>query len=170
MKRLMLLRHAEAAPTAAGQKDIDRVLTARGIEDCVRIGRYLAEKRWTPDLALCSTARRVRQTWEFVSAELIADISSDYAEALYLATPTQLLAAVATAPTASDTIILINHNPAIGQIAQSLAARTPDGLSHRLGVEFPTAALAVFDIDTTDWSALATAPIEIAAFAQPAEL
>ncbi|HZI98950.1 MAG TPA: histidine phosphatase family protein, partial [Actinomycetales bacterium] len=61
-RRLLLIRHAKAAPDDDGG-DHGRGLTARGRRDAAAIGRWLADNDLVPDLVLCSDARRARETW-----------------------------------------------------------------------------------------------------------
>jgi phosphohistidine phosphatase SixA len=64
-KRLVLLRHASAAAGASGgAPDRERPLDARGREQAARAGARLAALGWAADLALCSPARRARETLE----------------------------------------------------------------------------------------------------------
>ena len=68
LRRLVVLRHAKSAwpetcPT-------ERPLAPRGCRDAPAAGRWLREADCVPDLVVCSTARRTRQTWELAAAEL----------------------------------------------------------------------------------------------------
>ena len=66
MKRLCLLRHAEALPAVPGvMDDKGRVLSAQGKKEALAAGVFLNEK-FRPDYALCSTAQRTRQTLDGV--------------------------------------------------------------------------------------------------------
>jgi phosphohistidine phosphatase len=51
MRRLLLLRHAKAAPPAGGD-DHERALTDRGREDGRRIGDLIAARGLVPDLLI----------------------------------------------------------------------------------------------------------------------
>lgn len=64
----VVLRHAKSAwPT--GVADHERPLAPRGRRDAPAAGRALAESDCLPDLALCSTAVRARQTWELAARQ-----------------------------------------------------------------------------------------------------
>ena len=69
-RQLLLLRHAKAVIGEAGMEDFDRPLAERGRKAAGVMGRYLAEHDLVPDLALCSPARRTRETWEIAAREL----------------------------------------------------------------------------------------------------
>ena len=67
-RRLLLLRHAKSAwPDLA---DSERPLNDRGRRDAPAMGRWLRDKGYVPDLVLCSTAQRTRDTWALVAGEL----------------------------------------------------------------------------------------------------
>ena len=61
MLRMILFRHAKAARHAGGG-DHERPLETRGQKAAARMGRWLAESPWRPDLAVTSDARRTRET------------------------------------------------------------------------------------------------------------
>ena len=66
---LVVLRHAKAAGEP-GVNDTQRPLTGRGRRDAGAAGRWLLAQGIRPDLVLCSSARRTRETWEQVSAAM----------------------------------------------------------------------------------------------------
>ncbi|MGW3729375.1 SixA phosphatase family protein, partial [Streptomyces sp. NPDC000851] len=63
LRRLVVLRHAKSA-WPLDVADHERPLAPRGRRDAPAAGRALAEADCLPDLALCSTAARARQTWD----------------------------------------------------------------------------------------------------------
>ena len=67
MRRLILLRHAKSDRSRSGERDHDRVLAKRGRGAAPRMGAYMASHGLRPDLVVCSTAVRARETWELVS-------------------------------------------------------------------------------------------------------
>ncbi|CAN0501767.1 unnamed protein product, partial [Laminaria digitata] len=70
MKRLYLLRHAKSGWDDPGQDDFDRPLSRRGLRSSPLMGRYMQNLGYAPSIALCSPARRTRETWELVRAAL----------------------------------------------------------------------------------------------------
>ena len=62
MRQLILLRLAHAEQASTGQADFDRPLAKRGSHAAPEIGRFLREASLIPDLAICSTAKRTRET------------------------------------------------------------------------------------------------------------
>ena len=61
-KVLILFRHAKAEQVL-GKPDHERELTGRGQRDARAAGAWLHEHELGPELVLCSTATRTRQTW-----------------------------------------------------------------------------------------------------------
>ena len=72
MKTLWLLRHAKASQGGDGLADRDRPLNARGRDAAARIGRHLAEREVCPELVLCSSALRTRETVELDAVAQVA--------------------------------------------------------------------------------------------------
>src|SRR5260370_41087711 len=64
----MLLRHAKS--DWPDVPDLDRPLAKRGRRDAPRIGRWLRDHGYLPEVVVCSAARRTRQTWKLVAPEL----------------------------------------------------------------------------------------------------
>ncbi|MFE6686352.1 SixA phosphatase family protein [Streptomyces sp. NPDC057743] len=67
--RLIVLRHAKSA-WPEGVPDHERPLAGRGRRDAPAAGRWLRQRHCAPDVVLCSTSRRTRETWERIAAEL----------------------------------------------------------------------------------------------------
>ena len=72
MKRLLLLRHAKAE--RGGADDLKRALEKRGIKDSARMGRFLRDDIYIPELILSSNSTRTRQTLEDVVHQLVDSI------------------------------------------------------------------------------------------------
>ena len=62
MLSMLLLRHAKSSWDDPALADFDRPLAPRGEEAALRMGAYMAAHDLLPDLILCSTAQRARQT------------------------------------------------------------------------------------------------------------
>ena len=154
MPVLFLLRHAKTDWDDTALEVLDRPLNRRGREAAPRMGREIALRGWAPDHALVSPARRARQTWELASAEFPRPVATAYDRRLYLASPETLLAALRSIEGATETAVLVGHNPGIGELAISLAGPGSDGAAlEAMHVKFPTAALARFTFAGT-WADL----------------
>ncbi len=150
MTHLLLMRHAKSDWTDAVLEDHDRPLNDRGRRDAPRMGRLLAAEGLMPDLVVCSTAVRARQTLEGLAAGGgLGEAAVVHEASLYLASPGTILAvaraAVGDAGGEPERVLLIGHNPGMEELASRLAGRF---------VRFPTATVAVCDLATIDWADL----------------
>ena len=172
MKRLLLLRHAKAEQH--GKDDHARRLTERGLRDAARMGAFLHEHGDVPDLVLCSTSARTRETWQQASEELGGAPKIEFLKPLYLAPVKTVLAIVQKADDAARTVLVIAHSPGTEETAGALA-RTSSDKDERSRLEaikekFPTAALAVLDFDIVHWSGVKPGSGALAAFVRPKDL
>jgi phosphohistidine phosphatase len=141
MDRLILLRHGKAEADAASGQDFDRALTDRGRRDAALVARALAEAGAEPDLVLVSPAARAAQTWDAV-APAFPRAKVESALALYDISPDDILR-LAMAE-AARTVMVVGHNPGLGQLAAWLAQEAPASEDRqRMALGFPTAAAAV---------------------------
>jgi phosphohistidine phosphatase len=154
MKRLLLLRHAKSSRDNARLQDFDRPLAKRGREAAPEIGRHMRKAGWLPDLVLCSTAKRTQETAELVMAELGGHAKVHFVDALYVAAPEQMLKEIHGVDNKIGTLLVVAHNPGTAQLANHLAASGDKKALQHLRAKYPTAALAVFEIDADSWSKL----------------
>ncbi|MFD8305941.1 SixA phosphatase family protein [Streptomyces sp. NPDC059690] len=154
LRRLVVLRHAKSA-WPAGVPDHERPLAPRGRRDAPAAGRALAEADCLPDLALCSTAVRARQTWELASAQWGTPPPVRRDARLYAAEPADLLDAVHEVSPEVETLLLIGHNPALEELVLELAGDGLDDALDEVRAKFPTSAIAVLAWHGTTWRALA---------------
>lgn len=150
MKRLIVMRHAEAGRAPAGRGDRDRPLTPKGVADARAMGRWLSEKGLTANTACVSPARRTRQTWDEVSAAF-PDARLDCDDDLYDAGPETLRRAVDKAT--GEAFLLLAHNPGIHALCFDLLAESgaAPGEVDRLQRGFPPGAVAVFRREADRW-------------------
>jgi len=166
MPRLLLLRHAKAERARAGDKDHSRALSKRGRRDAEEMGRRIAESGERPELLLCSTSERTRQTWHLVQPALADPIEPRFMRTLYEAE--DYLDILRAEGGNAQSVLLIGHNPAIQGTAVRLVAepRTVDGAD--VSAQFPTAALAILESDA-GWAELKPAMMRLVAFIRPRE-
>jgi phosphohistidine phosphatase len=127
-------------------------LEPRGRRDVQRLADWIGEHRIAPALVLCSPALRTRQTLDLVAGAFPAPPEVEFEEALYLATATGLLGRLRQLAPATDSAMLIGHNPGLYELALFISELSGGPLMARLG-GFPTSALAIFSLQT-DWSGL----------------
>jgi phosphohistidine phosphatase len=165
MRRLMLLRHAKS-DHARGLADIDRPLAARGREAAPRMAAYLAAEGLVPDLALVSSSRRTRETWDLVGPALDA-VEARFDPRIYEAPDSRLLEVLREVGPGVRTVLMIGHNPGFADLARSLVGYGDRYAFARLIEKYPTAALAVIDFDAEDWAAVAPRAGRLERFVTP---
>ena len=134
--------------------------------------RHLTRAAAAPDLVLCSTAMRTRQTLALVLLEMTAKPAEIlYEDALYLATPSQLRARLAAVATTVGHVMIVGHNPGLHALALELTGTGPKRAVVQLAKKFPTAALAVIDFpDAAEWHGVQPAGGTLRTFVTPRDL
>jgi len=151
-RRLLLLRHAKSA-YPQGVADIDRPLGPRGREAAPLMGGYIAREGLRPDLAMVSPARRTQETWGAVRP-FLDGTREDTVPSIYEAPSARILDAIRSAPDDVKTLMVIGHNPGLGEAALRLVGDGPKELRRDLREKFPTAALAVIEFEADRWEAI----------------
>ncbi|MFC8346963.1 SixA phosphatase family protein [Streptomyces sp. NPDC057280] len=154
LRRLVVLRHAKSA-WPEGVRDHQRPLAPRGLRDAPAAGRALAEADCLPDLALCSTAVRARQTWDLAAAQWGTPPPVRHDARLYGADVPELLEVVHEVSAEVETLLLVGHNPGLEELVLELAGDGLDDTLDTVRVKFPTSAIAVLAWRGTAWEALA---------------
>jgi phosphohistidine phosphatase len=168
MLRLLLLRHAKASPGESGLADFDRHLIPRGRRAGAAIGQYMAARKLAPDLILCSSSRRTRDTLAALLPFIKGDTDIHLTDELYESTVESYLATIRKRGGTAATLLIVGHNPAIEETAAELLARNKSGGTTAL--RFPTAGLGVIDFDIADWSALKPSTGKLLVFVEPKTL
>lgn len=140
MQELILLRHAEALPAAAGDDDRSRTLSPHGEQEALAAGRWLASHGARPDRVLCSPAARARRTAELAIRALAPDAAIGLSEDVYEATPGELLALLDQHADARC-VLLVGHNPGIERLVALLVEGRSDEFRG-----MPPAGLAVLHL------------------------
>ena len=166
-RRLYLLRHAKSSWKDADLADHDRPLAGRGRRAADAIADHMREEAIVPELVLCSTARRARETCERIRPALGA-ATVRYEPGLYGASATSLLERLRRLPDDVASVLLIGHNPAIEELAVTLARPSPR--RRDLELKFPTGALATLTGPLPSWRGLDHDSAELVAFVRPRDL
>jgi phosphohistidine phosphatase len=142
--RLFLLRHAKAAWALPGQKDFDRTLDDAGFSGAEIVADLAADHGFTPDLILCSTAVRCRQTAEAFRRAIEEDLDISYIDALYAGAADVYRNIIAGQDVAS--LMIVGHNPVIEEIfRESLGEQAA---YDAIPAGYPAGALAVIDFQS----------------------
>jgi phosphohistidine phosphatase len=164
MKRVYLVRHAKSSWKHPELADRDRPLAGRGKRAAKGIAKHIRAQELEPELVLCSTARRARETLERIEPELGRGPVRMERE-LYGASADDLLALLRRLPDDVGSVLVIGHNPGIHELALELAGPAPE-----LAGKFPTAALATLTFDGSAWRELGPETTELVELTRPRDL
>lgn len=127
MMDLILWRHAEAQDAPDGMDDLQRALTARGEKQAARMAAWLDRQLPSGLRVLCSPARRTEQT-----AQALGRKYKLRAELLPGGKPQELLELVQW-PKAKGAVLVVGHQPVLGETIAQLLGLPPDGCAVRKG-------------------------------------
>jgi phosphohistidine phosphatase len=145
VKRLTLMRHANAQWKDPQISDFDRPLNRRGISEAEAMSRRLIDLKLIPTIMLVSSARRAQQTADIVARELgVAPRNIRTDESLYLAAAEDILRVIQTTGPRIPHLMIVGHNPGISELANLLAPA-----AH---IEMATAAMCSLTFDARTWS------------------
>jgi phosphohistidine phosphatase len=164
-RRLLLMRHAKSSWDDPSLPDHERPLNGRGRRAARAIGAYLRANGLIPELVLCSTATRARQTLAETGLEPREVRERDD---LYGAEEATLLAAIREAPDAAASVAVIAHDPGMHELATRLVGASDGRDADRIRDRFPTGAVAIFDV-RTPWAEV-PADVRLTGFVRPRDL
>lgn len=167
MRQLLILRHAKSSWDDPGLGDHDRPLAPRGERAAKAMAGHLRRERIAPDLVLCSSARRTRETLDLIAPALAGDVTVSVEEDLYAASAGELLERLRAVDAEVEAVMLIGHNPGLEQLVLGLAGSGDDLVEVRR--KYPTGALATLDF-AGRWSDLAPGSAELTDFVKPKQL
>jgi phosphohistidine phosphatase len=165
---LRLLRHAKSSWREGGLDDRDRPLNARGQLTARLLAVHLARLP-VPDLVLCSSALRTRETLEHIVRAYGTRPPVSIEDGLYLATASALAGRIEAVEDDVASLLVIGHNPGLHELAAGLARHGPRHDRARLAAKFPTGALASFRL-AGSWRAIGNAPIALTSYVAPSDL
>ncbi len=173
MLTLMLLRHAKSDWDNPALADYDRPLAKRGRKAAPRMGAEIAALGLRPDLILCSSAVRAKETLALVLPALGSPAPEVvYDDAIYMATPAALLTLIRMLPKlgAPSKVMVVGHNPGLEELAQELVGGGGGAAQADLAAKFPTCALAAISFEADAWSDVAPGTGRVQHFLTPARL
>lgn len=122
MRRLLLIRHAQAIPHEGPIADFDRPLSARGRREASAMASQVAEDLHAPPRLVASPAQRALGTAEIFADALAVPVAGIVREPrIYEAQPGTLLDIVNRLDDADPQVLLFGHNPGLTELAQLLA-------------------------------------------------
>lgn len=145
--KVWLIRHAKSAWNEPGLADFDRPLNARGERDGPNMAAWLAAQDEPAAWIWTSTANRAQATAEFVRTGFALGPEALVAvDALYHASPEQILDVLRQTPSEVRSVAVVAHNPGMTWLVNSMGR---EALTENL----PTFGIARFDC-SGDWATL----------------
>lgn len=129
---LILMRHSEAASTAASSTDHDRPLTDRGRLLSPRMAEVLVENGLIPKMILVSSSKRTQETVALM-LPVLGDVEVKVVKKLYQASPMTILEIIHEHGRGADPLMIVGHNPGLETTTSNIAGNI---------VPMPTGAIA----------------------------
>lgn len=163
MKKLLLVRHASSDYAGLGEKDIDRSLNERGIQQAHSMASYVKDKGVRPDVVLSSPSRRTHKTALFFVDSLgIGENKINLVDEIYEAEPETLLEIIQNTSDDIETLMIVGHNPSIALISSYL--------SNQIIEQVPTCGVVDLIFQCDEWADVAKGNGELMGLDAPEKL
>lgn len=151
MKRLILMRHADAQLEALYKTDRERPLSPQGLKELDCVHKNLKEYVSAVSLVLCSNAKRARQTFDGIQAIFPPHVECIFEDRLYHASPDILAECLHEVDEKHQTVLLIGHNPGVSEWLKLCLRAT-----HQIDISsyVSTATAIIFEGPLERWSKL----------------
>jgi phosphohistidine phosphatase len=144
VRTLLVLRHAKAVREESGS-DKERELVPQGRTAARKMGELVRTRGLAPELVICSTATRARETFELFSEGAGYSGRVEFLDDLYLAPAVLYVEAVQNLGGGAQKVMVIGHNPGLEALVDVLT-----GSAEPLA----PAALAVCELPVERWEDL----------------
>lgn len=162
MKTLLLMRHAKSSWKDESLTDHERPLKKRGKKDTKLIAKVIKKKNLIPDLILCSSAVRTKETVEILTEALDYDGKIIYSDELYMGEPQDFVNALKDVKNKYESVLVVAHNPGLEAYLQII-----DGKIESV----PTAGLGYLVLVLEDWNEISLETMgDLIGFWKPKEL
>ena len=141
LKKLILMRHAEAPHNNSMFDDFNRNLSDNGFAQAKQSALHIINSNIRIDKILCSTALRTKQTLEVMQHNGI-DVKSEFMDEIYKTSEEGMIKIIKNQ--SESTILIIGHNPTISYTY--FAAVNNYSLEH-----FAPGTCAILDYDILSW-------------------
>ena len=161
MKQLILIRHAKSSWNNLGLKDIERPLNGRGKNDAPLMAELVSESVDPPDLILCSTSKRTRQTVKYFSDSWkLPKDKIFFLDAIYHASAEELLFLIRRIDESIFSAAIVGHNPGLTYLVDELVSSgAPENM--------PTCGVAVLRSSSEYWSNFDSERVELIKYFYP---
>ncbi len=122
--QLLLMRHAKSGHDDPALSDHDRPLAPRGRRNATEMAQWLIDQDLVPDLILCSSSHRTRETAEQLLCHWDKKPVVVSSPDLYLSSPATMLDVLIQDNRGAKTVMILAHNPGVSTLASMLARRS----------------------------------------------
>jgi phosphohistidine phosphatase len=154
MKTLYLLRHGHSS-IANVNRDEDRVLSSKGVQEIADLAVSLQPKDFACDIVLCSSASRTSQTFEELAKFYAFNQPPVYMDEIYRASLDKLLLLIQNLNESLNSALIVGHNPTLSEAVEYLTG---------MPTYFGTANLACLSLNINSWTDLHKACADIEYF------
>jgi phosphohistidine phosphatase len=165
-RRIHVLRHAKSSWDDPSVDDHERPLAPRGVNAAARLAHWIRENDVRPQLVLCSSAVRTRETLAHVE-DALGSPRIVVADSLYASSADTLLHRLGGVPAEVHAVMIVAHNPGLEDLCLLLARPSPG--KDRVAEKLPTGALVTLETDAS-WADLAPGCATIVRVIVPREL
>ena len=123
-----------------------------------------------PDLVLCSTAVRARETLALVQPALPASTTVSFERRLYGAGAADLIDRLHELTDDVGSVMLVGHNPGLEELVLELAGAGDAALVERVETKFPTAGSPPSTSMVDGWTGVAPGTATLTRFVVPRDL
>lgn len=143
MKTVILFRHGKANSDEEFSNDHDKTLAPRGIKDTKKMGKYLSQNNYVPDLVISSTAIRAKSTANLAmkAGDWTCPISLN--ENIYSGSTNDLLTIIQGQDDAFNSICIVGHEPKFSNFI--------DYSTNNKHTKFSTGSMAKIDFEISKW-------------------
>lgn len=139
------MRHAKSSWSNPSLADHDRPLNSRGKTDAPKMGDYLSSLGLVPEIILCSTAKRARQTVQYLINECPFEGKINYFRNLYHGGLEDYIEVLNEIDNMHNIVMIVGHNPGMEYAVEELSGENE---------VMPTASIAHIELDLDTWSSL----------------
>lgn len=158
MKTLILVRHAKS-DWPENTDDFDRPLAERGLEDAVKMSKFLKDNNIEIQKFVSSPAVRALNTCKIFNQTY--DIEIDTNQKLYNPSERNFESVIYDLENDVNSVAMFSHNNGISNFANSMSDDV---------FMFPTCGVAGFEIETDSWSDFENAKKKLVFFYEPKKI
>lgn len=160
MKTIYLIRHAKSSWDDQTVEDHERPLNDRGRKDASKMAKYLSDIGIRPEITLCSTAKRTKETYSYFTP-FFGGIPLSLIKRLYHAPVSVLEDEIRSIDNQYDAAFLVGHNNGVSDLVSIILSRN---------VDLPTCSFTQIEFPVDDWKDADLLKAKVVAAISPKEL